>query len=405
MSARVVAENKVQREAMAANLRNSARALAMVVDRELTASRDALTGLTQADTLQRGDLGAFEQRLRSRGPLNPSWSRLAVLDARGHLVFEVDNPHAPHAPPTAAAEIDALASAWAIGPKGVLLSVLDTAAPQRATWIGLTATTVDGERYLVASRVGLDVWQSLLERAAPEGGEGHVALFDERHRVLARTVAPQQSAGQSIPASAVTGMASRPFGAQKTQQPGGGETYAGWQLLGDSGWSVSVGIPAAGFDATQRAAARWAFGVAAACLLLGVTLSWWVARRVVLPLQQLLHRRDDAVDPPNSVTEIAQLREAFCRSERNRDELMALETSARRDAEAASRQKDRLLDKLGHELRNPLNAIVTSVEVLRAAPPGSKMADSARDVLTRQVGRLTSMVDELVELERSKCGK
>jgi signal transduction histidine kinase len=111
----------------------------------------------------------------------------------------------------------------------------------------------------------------------------------------------------------------------------------------------------------------WTLGIAAACVLLGVALARRVAHRV---------------------------RPA---SERARDEVIESAEAARRAAVDASRAKDRVLAMLGHELRNPLNAIVTSVEVLRAAAPGSAVADSARGVLGRQTHKLTRLVDDLLD--------
>ncbi len=79
--------------------------------------------------------------------------------------------------------------------------------------------------------------------------------------------------------------------------------------------------------------------------------------------------------------------------------------TARGDAEAASRTKEQLLCMLGHEMRNPLNAIVTSVEVLRAAGQSSNMAHSARAVLSRQVRQLSRMFDELPAVWRVMAGQ
>ncbi len=57
-----------------------------------------------------------------------------------------------------------------------------------------------------------------------------------------------------------------------------------------------------------------------------------------------------------------------------------------------------MLSMLAHELRNPLNALVTSAEVLRSAPPGSAVAESARAVIARQTRKLSDMVDRVLEV-------
>jgi len=75
---------------------------------------------------------------------------------------------------------------------------------------------------------------------------------------------------------------------------------------------------------------------------------------------------------------------------------------ALRDAEVANRAKDEFLAMLGHELRNPLAPIVTSLEVMarRDAP-----ADRERKVIERQVAHLSRMVDDLLDVSRIASGK
>jgi signal transduction histidine kinase/ActR/RegA family two-component response regulator len=73
-------------------------------------------------------------------------------------------------------------------------------------------------------------------------------------------------------------------------------------------------------------------------------------------------------------------------------------------AEEASHRKDEFLAMLGHELRNPLAAILNSTRVLRA----DASTDRARlsvDVVTRQAQDLTRMVDGLLDMSRITQGK
>lgn len=110
---------------------------------------------------------------------------------------------------------------------------------------------------------------------------------------------------------------------------------------------------------------------------------------------------------PAALAEIAQLRDALQAAEQARAaaaaelaELKARETLSRREAAAAGRAKDELFSVLGHELRNPLNALVTSAEVLRLAPPGGPVAESARGVVARQTRKLAGLIDRLVDVGR-----
>ena len=90
---------------------------------------------------------------------------------------------------------------------------------------------------------------------------------------------------------------------------------------------------------------------------------------------------------------------------------MALET-ARADASVLNAElrdeqhrKDEFLAMLGHELRNPLSPLVTSIAVLRAMPQGSAVPATIIDVMDRQVTQLTRLVDDLLDMSRVNRGK
>jgi PAS domain S-box-containing protein len=83
----------------------------------------------------------------------------------------------------------------------------------------------------------------------------------------------------------------------------------------------------------------------------------------------------------------------------------ALAQAARAQAEDASRAKDEFLAMLGHELRNPLSAITTAVDILARAPSTGERTDRAREVIRRQVAQLTAIVDDLLDVARVTMGK
>jgi signal transduction histidine kinase len=70
-------------------------------------------------------------------------------------------------------------------------------------------------------------------------------------------------------------------------------------------------------------------------------------------------------------------------------------------AEAASLMKDQFLAMLGHELRNPLAPMVTALQLLRMRGNSSR----EQDILERQVGHLTRLVDDLLDVSRITRGK
>ena len=84
------------------------------------------------------------------------------------------------------------------------------------------------------------------------------------------------------------------------------------------------------------------------------------------------------------------------------NQLLVAEAEARRQAEAASRAKDEFLALLGHELRNPLAPIVTSLSLMKL-----KRGDHERErgIIERQVHHLVRLVDDLLDISRITRGR
>ena len=83
--------------------------------------------------------------------------------------------------------------------------------------------------------------------------------------------------------------------------------------------------------------------------------------------------------------------------------LFAESRAALAQAEAAGRVKDEFLAMLGHELRNPLAPIVTSLELM--ARRQGAVAAPERHVIERQVRHLARLVDDLLDVSRIAAGK
>ena len=88
--------------------------------------------------------------------------------------------------------------------------------------------------------------------------------------------------------------------------------------------------------------------------------------------------------------------------EARNSELREREHLARRAAEAANRAKDEFLAMLGHELRNPLSPILTALQLMKLRGGG---LERERTVIERQVGHLTRLVDDLLDVSRIARGK
>ena len=71
----------------------------------------------------------------------------------------------------------------------------------------------------------------------------------------------------------------------------------------------------------------------------------------------------------------------------------------------ADRQKDEFLAMLAHELRNPLAPIRNGVSLMKAKVIDDPQLLQARDIIERQLGQLTRLVDDLLDVSRITRGK
>jgi len=82
------------------------------------------------------------------------------------------------------------------------------------------------------------------------------------------------------------------------------------------------------------------------------------------------------------------------------------EANSNRDrAERDSRAKDTFLALLAHELRTPLGAIGGAVRVLELTRDGDDASTRAREAIARQVGHISCLIDDLLDVERVVSGK
>ena len=81
------------------------------------------------------------------------------------------------------------------------------------------------------------------------------------------------------------------------------------------------------------------------------------------------------------------------------------EQTARELAARSSRIKDEFLPMLAHELRNPLAPILNAVALLHRLQATDPQLAWIHDVVTRQVGQMVRLLDDLLDLSRITTGK
>jgi signal transduction histidine kinase/ActR/RegA family two-component response regulator len=81
------------------------------------------------------------------------------------------------------------------------------------------------------------------------------------------------------------------------------------------------------------------------------------------------------------------------------------EHQALQEAEAASRMKEEFLATVSHELRNPLNAIMGWVHLLRSEKLDVAKSSKALETIERNVHLQTALIDDILDVSRIMQGK
>lgn len=191
-----------------------------------------------------------------------------------------------------------------------------------------------------------------------------------------------------------------------------------------TGWNVAIGVPDVEIETPARRAVYFSamalllvFGIAALTVL-------FLARRLTngfneaveaakalgkgqIPqpkaskvveaeiLQSALHDAGVSLEQENRSRNILK---------QERERLLASAEEARQLAEDQNKAKDEFLAMLAHELRNPLAPISAAADILKIAGPNAQLVQQSSDIITRQVGHMTHLIDDLLDVSRVTRG-
>ena len=99
------------------------------------------------------------------------------------------------------------------------------------------------------------------------------------------------------------------------------------------------------------------------------------------------------------------MNEALLVSATRQHELAAEAEALRGRLQAAVHARDHFIAVASHELRNPLTALSTGLQLLKVAGADPATAGTARDMMERQLKQMVRLVDDLLDLSRITTGK
>ncbi|MFC0252086.1 sensor histidine kinase [Massilia consociata] len=409
-----------ERETRIQRVQETARATALLVDREIAVAETLLRVIAKSEALDEENYARVYRlavRLNEGEPL--SWTTL--VDDRTRPIFNTLLPFGTQLAGTTrpyAAEVlrtnRTRVSGYFQGPTS-RRSVVSVDVP---------SPPGDGPRYVVSQVFDTRYFERVFANRALEP-TWLVGIFDANGVTVARNRHGAQAAGKPMHPEMHTTARHAGSGVLRHTTHEGVEVYGVYTRSAASGWTIVIGVPVAEIEAAARTAAMLATVALIVLMGFAIVIAVFLGNKLSAALQQAgsvanaLARGSIAKPRPTRVDEVdalldglhftsgALVRESKARQalQHEREQLLLSEQHARREAEAQSRAKDSFLAMLGHELRNPLAAISGAMSVLDMPNLKPELAANARDVSRRQMRHLTRIVDDLLDVQRILSGK
>lgn len=383
----------------------TARALGLALDRELVSVETTLETLAASPQLAVDDLQGFYAHAMAAGQVHRGWCVLFDRDAQQLL-----NTLRPFGTPLHISSNPAdIRQVLTTSRAHISNAFTGRLAKRLIVSVYVPVFRDGGIRYVLAMSFGLERFAQLLaEQHLPSGWIARIA--DRKGIVLARTLNPERLTGTPLQPDLLARLreASDGEGWVESITREGLSVYDAFARSQRSGWTVLIGAPRSEFNAELwRSLAFVGAGGLLLVLVLAVALE--IARRTIRPIEALaraVERGDKTPLPPSASapSEVQGLHRALARAADLRRDYLA-ERERRTQEEAASRAKDEFLALLGHELRNPLAALMNAVQLLELTTPDDERAGRARTALSRQSRHLAHLVDDLLDVARISTGK
>lgn len=387
-----------EREVFEQGARQRTLALVTAIDTELNSHAKTLRGLASSYSLQTGKLPAFHREAMRLLATQDAWHSIVLALPSGERILDASLPIGS---PLSA--IDRTGFDEALQRNEPVVGNLRLEGSNYRFPVLMPVKANGQERILVGLVYPDAILSVLTPQRLPADWVG--VVLDANGRIVARTVDHKELLGKPAGGSLQEALASAREGWFRGTTIDGKEVYTPYNQSETSGWTVAIGIPAADVEAVTRdTIALLAIGLSLAASI-ALILAAGYSRRISAPIMSLASAAralgwGARVIPPTN----APVREV-------RDVSRALVASAQgfnereEKLKAADQAKDEFLAMLGHELRNPLGALSAATQVLNVAGSGDKAARDATAVVSRQVERMTRLVDDLLDVGRVISGK
>ena len=291
-------------------LTDTARALSLAMDREITAVTAALDALATSRALLTGDLRAFYEQAAALRARHRDWTTIGLATGDGTHVLNLLQPLGAPLPPLSGDPAD-LRRLAETGEPLVSEAYIPPLGGRRVISVRVPVLRDGRLRYVLSAAVETATLRTILqEQRLP--GDWIGTVLDRKRLIIARTRGEEQFLGQPASGPLLEASARSQEGWYRGLTKEGTHTYSAFSRSSLTGLTVALGVPAELIDGPLQRS-LWRIGGAGVVFLgIGIGIALFFARRIVRPITALSAAAGAigrGVEPPAITSRITEVNE------------------------------------------------------------------------------------------------
>jgi signal transduction histidine kinase len=391
-----------QNENVEQSLRGTARALTVASDRQIHTVIATLQVLLELEDFAQGDqyLQSLHRRLQRVVKSQMDWIALAYTDTDGSQYFNTSRPFGEKLPSLKGQPF----FEKALKSGKVVISDFRQGLVTKTKIISIAIPVYENKimkSVLVASIETASLSRTLATQNLAGGRVA--AILDRNSVIIARSKNAESLIGKPATEKLSKESRKKSEGIFRDVNQEGMDSYGAFYRSKLTDWTIVVGLPSEEFTKETRETFLIIVVAAVFFVGLGTYLAFLVGSRISKPILALSDQANalgsghPIQDIQTNLLEVSEVSEALKKAASDRD----LSDKKARDAVEL---RDNFLSIASHELKTPITALQLNLQIIQKNIVEERLAKPMERAL-RQITRLTTLVDELLDVSRLTSGK
>ncbi|WP_160195492.1 HWE histidine kinase domain-containing protein [Microvirga sp. BSC39] len=322
---------RAEQQAVDQRMQETARAMSLLLDREIDKSVLVMRVLAQSPTIASGDFEGFYRRMKDARLADPFW--IALFEPDGRTVFNTRVPYGVRLPDSN--RLDVLRQVRETREPHVSNLYTGSLSGERLITIDAPVIIDETVAYILTLAITPEAFQNIIRDQRIVDG-WNAAVLDRGKRIVARSRAPERFVGQMASANVQDALAASSEGILQSVTLDGVAVRTYFNQSPAYGWSFIISVPTSELAQSIQRSLFWLM-ILAGVVLGGLILAALLARAIARPVDQLvaaaqaLGRRESVSGPDSTqVLEFDTIRTALAEAsadirthERDREDVLA----------------------------------------------------------------------------------